>query len=62
MDDILHTYTRNNDFIRITDRLNNIEPSYDLTYELKTNIIHFLVILLTDNNNRLEFKVHNKFI
>ena len=39
IDDILFIYPRNNDLTNITDRLNSIEPTIDLTYEPETNDI-----------------------
>ena len=40
---------------KVTDKLNNIEPTIDFTYEQETNILPFSDILLI-NNNKLEFK------
>ena len=54
-------YSRNNDETKITDRLNHIEAPIDFTYELENeNILLFSDILLMNNNNKLEFKVHHK--
>ena len=45
---------------KIMDRLNNIELTIDFTYKLKNNnTLPFLDILLINNYNELEFKVHH---
>ena len=53
-------YPRTNDFAKITDRLNNIEPTIDFTYELENNNnnLSFLNILLINNNNKLTICYH----
>ena len=61
IDYILLIYPWNYDLIKITDRLNNILPTIDFIYELKTNnTLLFEDILLINHNNKLEFKVHLK--
>ena len=43
------------------DRLNNIEPNIDFTYEQEVNnTLLFFDILQINNNNELKFKVHHK--
>ena len=61
IDEILLIYTRNYYLTKFTDRLNNIEPPLDFTYESENNkILSLLDILLINNNNKLEFKIHHK--
>ena len=49
---IYYSYPQNND-LKITVRLNNIEPTIDFTNELESNNLLFLEFLLINNNNRL---------
>ena len=59
IDDILLIYAQDLDLHRITDRLNNVEPSIKFTYELESNsTLPFLDIILIRNINKLEFKVY----
>ena len=61
IDDISYIYPRNNDFTKITDRLNNVEPSINFTYKQENNnTLNFLDILLINNKNKFEFKVHHE--
>lgn len=61
IDDILFIYPQKHDLNKITDRLNRVEPTIKFTHELESNnSLPFLDILLTRNNNKLEFKVYRK--
>ena len=58
IDDILLINLQNNDFTKITDRLNKMEPTIDFNYKLETNnTLTFLDILMI-NNNKLEFNTY----
>ena len=60
IDDILLIYSEEHNLIKITDRLNKIEPTIKFTHELETNnYLSFLDILLIRNNDKLEFKVYH---
>ena len=45
------------------DRWSNTEPIIDFTYELETNNTFYFLgdILVTNNNNKLRFKVDQKW-
>ena len=61
IDDILLIYPQDNDLAKITDRLNNIEPTIDFTYEQETtSTFPFLDIFLINDNNKFQFKVDHK--
>ena len=61
IDDILLIYPQDLDLHSITDRLNNVEPSIKLTFELESNsTLPFLDIILIRNINKQEFKVYHK--
>ena len=54
---------QNNKLTKFLVRLNKIESTIDFTFELENdNILSFLDILLINNNNKLELKVHHKSI
>ena len=62
-DNILLIYPQEHDIVKITDRLNKIEPTLKFTHELETNnSLPFFDILLIRNNDRLEFKEFCKTI
>jgi len=61
IDDILFIYPLNHNITQIVERLNKIEPTINFTHELEhKHTLPFLDILLTNNNNHLEFKVYHK--
>ena len=58
-DNILIIYPKEQDIPSIAQKLNQVDPSINFTYELKkTNSLPFLDILPI--NHKLEFKVHCK--
>ena len=60
-DDILLIYPQDLNLDRITNRLNNVEPSTKFTYELESNnTLPFLDVFLIRNNYKLEFIVYRK--
>ena len=61
IDDTLIIYPSKINITKITNRLNDIEPTIQFTHELEfNNSLPFLDISLIKNNNALEFKVHHK--
>ena len=59
--DILIIYLNKYNIETITNKLNNIQLTINLTYEFKKdNSLPFLDILLINKNDKLEFKVHHK--
>ena len=61
IDDILLIYPQDLNFLSITGRLNNVEPSLKFTYKIEYNYtLPFLDSLLIRHINELEFKVYRK--
>ena len=62
IEDILLIYLQDLDLYSITDRLNNVEPSINvsITYEIEFKKFTFLDIFLIRNNNKQESKVYLK--
>ncbi len=59
--DILVIYPPKHSITSIILKLNKVEPSIIFTYELeKDNSLPFLDILIKNDDNKLEFKVHHK--
>ena len=61
IDDILLIYRQELNLIKITDRLNNIEPTMKFPHELEANnFLLFLDVLLIRNNDKVESKINRK--
>ena len=59
--DILIIYPKEHNIPFSVHKLNKVKPSINFTYKFeKNNSLHFLDILLINNNNKLEFKVYDK--
>ena len=58
---ILIIYPKEHNIPQILQKLNQIEPSINFTYQLeKSNSLPFLENLVINNNNKLEFNVYHK--